>query len=90
MRNIYVNEEAETWATAVNILAVEYLVKTDNHAEYSRRLEQLRKRFTEDENAISELNVLLTLNMHVDNLGTMITQGNYDYQCKMLLKFLDE
>ena len=72
---------------AVNILAVEYLVKTDNKKEYSRRIDQV---YALDESDLVNLTIALSLNMHIGNLGDMITQGDYDYQVLELLEFLDE
>jgi len=34
--------------------------------------------------------VLLSLNMHIDNLGAMITQEDYEHQKELLFKFLEE
>lgn len=83
----FVHNEAEAYVTAINILAVEYLIKTDNKEEYCRRGQQVSK-LTDDE--LVELWVELTLNMHTSSLGAMITQGDYEHQKDNLLKFLDD
>ena len=71
--------------TAVNILAVEYLIKTDNKPEYSRQVEQLSLL---DHHALESMFLDLSLNMHTRNLGEMITQGDYAYQTEVLLQKL--
>lgn len=85
-RNPFVSVEADAYVTAINILAVEYLVKTDNHEEYSRRCDQVSN-LTEDE--LSILWCWLSINRHTSSLGAMITQGDYDGQRDDLLYFLD-
>lgn len=82
----YKNVETAAHVTAVNILAVEYLIKTDDREEYSRRIEQLRA-LTEDD--LTVLHIYLDLNMHISSLGAMITQGDYEHQRDILLDFLD-
>ena len=87
-RNPFKGPEEEAFTAAVNILAVEYLVKTNDPAEYERRIKQLR-RITRDEAALVALHIGLTLNMHAANLGAMITHNNYERQLDILLYFLD-
>ena len=84
--NPYKNEQTEAYITAINILAVEYLVKTYKYEEYIRRVLQVREL---DYNDLITLDVLLSLNMHTSSLGAMITQGDYDTQLEVLLDFLD-
>lgn len=81
------DDEKDAYNAAVNILAVEYLVKENNPEEYDRRIEQLYK--VRDCSDISSLTFLLSFNMHISNLGEMITQGDYDDQKEILLNFLD-
>lgn len=71
---------------AVNILAVEFLVKTDNEEEYSK---WINKVYSLDDTDLEVLNVCLSLNMHTKNLGEMITQGDYDTQKGILFNALD-
>lgn len=85
-RNPYVSFAADAYATAINILAVEYLIKTDDREEYSRRVHQANE-LTEDE--LDILHIHLSLNRHTSSLGAMITQGDYDGQKEDLLWFLD-
>jgi hypothetical protein len=85
-RDPYKNAETAAYVTAVNILAVEYLVKTHNPDEYSRRINQVYT-LTEDDFVV--LHVYLDLNMHISSLGAMITQGDYEYQREILLDYLD-
>lgn len=82
----YKNIHAEAYVTGINILAVEYLVKTDNHEEYSRRIKQFCKLTNDD---LADLFVILTLNRHTSSLGAMITHGEYEEQLDDLLWFLD-
>ena len=82
----YKNNMADAYVTAINILAVEYLIKTDDREEYSRRCQQVYE-LTETE--LDILHIRLSLNMHTSSLGAMITQGDYDYQRERLLHFLD-
>lgn len=82
------DDEKDAYNAAVNILAVEYLIKENNPEEYGRRIEQLYK--VRDCSDISSLAFLLSFNMHISNLGAMITQGDYDEQKETLLNFLDE
>lgn len=85
-RNPFVSIEADAYTTAINILAVEYLVKTDNREEYSRRINQVYE-LTTDELAI--LWAWLSINRHTSNLGAMITQGDYEHLRDDLFDFLD-
>ena len=85
-RDPYKNIVTDAYITAINILAVEYLVKTNNPEEYSRRIHQVYD-LTDDELEI--LYIWLSLNMHTSSLGAMITQGDYDKQREELMTFLD-
>lgn len=85
-RDPYKSPMAAAYTTAINILAVEYLVKTYNWEEYSRRVHQVYE-LTEVELEI--LHIYLDLNMHISSLGAMITQGDYEHQREILLDFLD-
>ena len=82
----YINNMADAYITAINILAVEYLIKTDDREEYSKRVHQVYE-LTEDELVV--LHIHLSLNMHTSSLGAMITQGDYEHQREALLYFLD-
>lgn len=86
-RNPYANNAAAAYVTAVNILAVEYLIKTNNEAEYGRLIDVVYKLDLGD---LTHLFLLLDLNMHTSSLGAMITQGDYDSQKRILLEFLEE
>lgn len=85
-RDPYKSNIADAYTTAINILAVEYLVKTDNREEYSRRINQV---YALTELELDILHITLSLNMHTSSLGAMITQGDYDCQRERLLYFLD-
>ena len=85
-RNPFKCIEAEAYVTAINILAVEYLIKTNDPEEYSRRIHQVYS-LTDDD--LSILWCRLSINMHTSTLGAMITQGDYDHQLENLFEFLD-
>lgn len=85
-RDPYKSNIADAYTTAINILAVEYLVKTNDRDEYTRRVVQVDA-LTEFDLEI--LHIRLSLNSHTSSLGAMITQGDYDYQREELLYFLD-
>ena len=85
-RDPYKNVETAAYTTAINILAVEYLVKKGDRDEYSRRVKQVYE-LTELE--LDVLFLILDLNRHISSLGAMITQGDYDGQLEDLLDFLD-
>jgi hypothetical protein len=85
-RDPYISHIANAYTTAINILAVEYLIKTDDRDEYSRRINQVYE-LTEAE--LDVLHIYLSLNRHTSSLGAMITQGDYEYQREELLYFLD-
>lgn len=80
-------DEKTTFNAAINILAVKYLVKTNNTEEYGSRCDQVQKLDLSD---LQSLNIVLSLNMHIGNLGEMITHGDYDYQVVDLIEFLDK
>lgn len=83
----YASEAAEGFVTAVNILAVEYLVKQNNFDEYSRWINVL---YTFAEEDLEDLQLYLSINKHTSSLGAMITQGDYDHQREILMDFLKE
>lgn len=85
-RDPYESDVAAAYITAVNILAVEYLIKTDDHEEYARRIHQVYELTEYD---LGVLYIVLSLNRHISSLGAMITQDDYDYQREDLLYFLD-
>lgn len=76
----------DVFNAAVNILAVEFLVKANDRDTYSKYIDIL---YTFDEIDLDLLYILLSLNMHIDNLGAMITQGDYDEQKEKLLYELE-
>lgn len=86
-RKPYATLASEAYVTAINILAVEYLIKTHNQDEYGRRCEQIYKL---DKDDLEELQLWLSINKHTSSLGAMITQGDYDSQREELFAFLDE
>lgn len=85
-RNPYSSNVADAYTTAINILAVEYLIKADDYKEYSERVGQV---YELNEEELTVLHICLSLNMHTSSLGAMITQGDYEHQREALLYFLD-
>ena len=85
-RDPYKSYIADAYTTAINILAVEYLIKTDDREEYSRRVNQV---YELTANELDILHIRLSLNRHTSSLGAMITQGDYESQREDLLCFLD-
>jgi hypothetical protein len=72
---------------AANILAVEYLIKVNDPNKYGELIEKLYKLEQDD---LEYLQLMLSLNMHINNLGEMITQGDYPYQMKILLEYINK
>lgn len=85
-RDPFKSRIAEAYVTAINIIAVEYLVRNLDPDEYSRRCLQVCKL---DEIELELLYIELSMNMHTSTLGAMITQGDYGIQYERLLNFLD-
>ena len=85
-RDPYKNIETDAYCTAINILAVEYLLRGYDPEEYIRRGKQVSA-LTEDELIV--LYIDLSLNMHTSTLGAMVTQGDYETQRERLIYFLD-
>ena len=75
-----------TFNAAVNILAVELLVKTEDKSAYSKYANILGNL---NESQIESLVTCLSLNRHIKNLGEMITQGDYEDQKETLFEALD-
>ena len=86
-REPYASEAAGGYVTAINILAVEYLIKTNDEPTYAN----LCKKVSElSQHELEHLQFIFSFNKHNSTLGAMITQGDYDYQKKLLLDFLEE
>ena len=86
-RNPYVNNVTAAYITAINILAVEFLIKYNEPNLYARYIERLYG-LTEAE--LDSLFIVLDYNKHTSSLGAMITQGDYDEQKRILYEFLDD
>lgn len=84
--NLYSCSEAAGYVAAINILAVEYLVRTNNPKEYARRVNQV---CSLSMTQLDELDFVLELNRHISTLGAMITHGDYGSLVVDLLMFLD-
>jgi len=86
-RNLYSSNPAEGYAAAVNLLAVECLVKRDDPEGYGRYINIFYKLTDED---LDELDFRLGLNRHISTVGAMITQGDYDSLIEDLIEYLEE
>ena len=86
-RDPYCNEYAEAYVTAINILAVEYLIKHYNWDEYCKWGYVVNSLTDED---LICLQVALSFNCHTSSLGAMITHGDYEHQRERLMAFLEE
>lgn len=82
----FIHVLAEAYVTAVNILAVEYLIKQHDEKTYTKYINIV---YDLSEPDLMDLGSRLSLNMHTDTLGSMITQGDYDDQKRYLIEFLD-
>lgn len=85
--NFDMRKYQHVYNAAVNILAVEYLVKELNHKKYFDGTEILS---SFDDADMLSLDVKISLNMHIANLGLMIIEGDYDDQKEILLSALKE
>lgn len=86
-RNLYSNNPSEGYAAAVNLLAVEYLVKRNDPEGYKKYINIFYKLTDED---LDELDFRLGLNRHISTVGAMITQGDYDSLIQDLIEYLEE
>lgn len=85
MINFDMRAQADVWDAAINILAVEFLVKENNPQKYSENHDILS---SFDDIDMDGLRIDLSLNMHIQNLGEMITQGDYNEQKEILFRGL--
>ena len=85
-RDPYRSTLAEAYVTAVNILAVEYLIKTQDEETYGKYCDIVGELSIEE---LDDLQFELSFNMHTSSLGAMITQGDYDEQKRILIDYLD-
>lgn len=72
----------------MNILAAEYLFRTDNREEFNRRVTQLSEIQLNDD-LMDELAVRLFFNRDCSNIAIMYMQGYFDAQLHVLEEFLD-
>lgn len=81
MLNFDMLANRDIWNAAINILAVEFLVKENNPEKYKECVDVLS---SFDDIDMEDLRIDLSLNMHTRNLGEMISQGDYDEQKEIL------
>lgn len=86
MINFDIQANRDIWDAAINILAVEFLVKENNPEKYKEYTDIL---FSFDDIDMEDLRIDLSLNMHIQNLGEMISQGDYDEQKEILFYGLE-
>lgn len=75
----------DIWDAAINILAVEFLVKKNDYEKYKECVDILS---SFDDIDMEDLRIDLSFNMHIQNLGEMISQGDYDEQKEILFNGL--
>lgn len=85
MINFDMRAQADVWDAAINILAVEFLVKKNDYEKYKEYADVLS---SFDDIDMDDLRIDLSLNMHIQNLGEMISQGDYDEQKEILFRGL--
>lgn len=85
MINFDIDRYGKIFNASVNILAVEFLVKNNQPNTYSSYVELL---YQFDDDDMSVLEIGLSLNMHIENLGAMITQCDYYEQKDLLFDYL--
>lgn len=86
-RFLYLSAEAEGYVAAINILAVQYLIKTPDVMEYSR-LVDIVYGLTDEE--LNELDFYLSMDTNISTIGAVITNGDFDKLLKILLEYLKE
>lgn len=86
-RTVYTDYKHEAWVAALNILAVEFLVKTNQPDKYTQYCEKLSA-LTDDE--LDILHIDLEINHHITSLGHMLSHGDYDWVKGALFEFLEE
>ena len=84
-RDPYCHTLAETYVTAINILAVEYLIKTNDDETYGKYCDVV---YNLSDYELSMLEPILAINRHTSSLGAMITQGDYNKQKRILMNYL--
>lgn len=84
---VYTRVEAEAWAAALNILAVEFYVKSNDAEKYSHYCTILNSL---NDNDLDVLHCLMQINNHITSLGHMFSHGDYDSVKDTLFEFLDE
>jgi hypothetical protein len=84
---VYTDFKHEAWVAALNILATEFYVKTNQPEKYTYYCEQLAKL---DDNDLECLHIWLSLNRHITSLGHMMSHGDYEQAKDNLFDFLEE
>lgn len=86
-RTVYTDYKHEAWVAALNILATEFYVKTNQPEKYAYYCEQLSKL---DDTDLECLHIWLSLNRHITSLGHMMSHGDYEQAKDNLFEFLEE
>ena len=86
-RTVYTDYKHEAWVAALNILATEYYVKTNQPDKYSYYCDILNSL---DDTQLECLHVWLSLNTHITSLGHMMSHNDYEHVKENLFDFLEE
>lgn len=86
-QTVYTDYKHEAWVAALNVLAVEFLAKTNQPDKYTQYCERLST-LTDDE--LDILHIDLKINHHITSLGHMLSHGDYDWVKGALFEFLGE
>lgn len=86
-RTVYTDYKHEAWVAALNILATEFYIKTNQPEKYTYYCEQLNKL---DDTDLECLHIWLSLNRHITSLGHMMSHGDYEQAKDNLFEFLEE
>lgn len=84
--NYYSSQEAQAYVTAINILAVEYLLLNHDNNTYGLLVQEIDE-LTDDE--LIELWIAFDLNNHISTLGAMVSHGEYKDQLRLLISYLE-
>lgn len=85
-RTVYTDFKHEAWAAALNILAVEFLIKTDKPRVYGMYCDILNLL---DDGDLEVLHGVMSLNHHITSLGHMCSHDDYESVQEALFGYLN-
>ena len=85
-RTVYTDFKHQAFVAALNILATEFYVKTNQPEKYSYYCERLSSL---DDTQLECLHIWLSLNCHITSLGHMMSHGDYEAAKDKLFYFLE-